>query len=226
MALKRNYRKTFVCSMRAETGTQSVTLRNSAGTCVSHGLDFLLFCMCSWMTTREYWCEGYKQILVSRWVCNYRIFSWGLIIIWKLVLKDNLGVMGGVQNCHRFSGIFQHIQDLSPSSFMCRSLWWRPAFVLEGKEGEAKKCGPQRSKEKMTVWCQAPRRIQEVGGATVMGDLPEIKTTEYEDLGRTGGKGAGRTRPPRMVEPPRDFVSAVKAQTEGSAAGPLCLFSA
>lgn len=98
--------------------------------------------------------------------------------------------------------------------------------MLEGKEGEAKKCGPQRSKEKMTVWCQAPRRIQEVGGATVMGDLPEIKTTEYEDLGRTGGKGAGRTRPPRMVEPPRDFVSAVKAQTEGSAAGPLCLFSA
>ena len=91
--------------------------------------------------------------------------------------------------------------------------------MLEGKEGEVRKCGPQRSKEKMTVWCQAPRRIQEVGGATVMGDLPGIKATEYEDLGWRGGKGAGRTRPPCTVEPPRDFVSAVKAQTGGSAAG-------
>lgn len=52
--------------------------------------------------------------------------------------------------------------------------------MLEGKEGEARKHGPQRSKEKMTVWSQAPG-IQEV---TVMGEFPGIKAIEYEDLGR------------------------------------------
>lgn len=162
------------------------------------------------MTTSGYRCEGYKQILVSRWVCNYRIFSWGLTIIWKPVLKDNFGVMGGVQNCHRFSGIFQHIQDWSPSSFMCRSHWWRSAFVLEGKEGEARKRGPQRSKEKMTGWCQAPG-IQEVGGVTVMGEFPGIKAIEYEDLGRRWGKGAGGMRPLWMGEPPCDLHQCSKS---------------
>lgn len=210
MALKRNYRKTVVCSMRAETGRQSVSLLNSTGTYVSHRLDFLSFCVCSWITMSEYWCEGYKQILVSRWVCNYRIFSWGLTLIWKPVLKDHLGVMGGMQNCHKFSGIFQHIQDLSPSSFMCRSRWWRPAFVLEGKEGEERKRGPQRTKEKMTVWCQAPR-IQEVGGARVGGELPGIKVIEYEDLGWRWGKGTGSMRPPWVVEPPCDLCQCSKS---------------
>ena len=55
--------------------------------------------------------------------------------------------------------------------------------MLEGKEGEARKRGPQRSKEKMTGWCQAPG-IQEVGGVTVMGEFPGIKAIEYEDLGQ------------------------------------------
>lgn len=54
--------------------------------------------------------------------------------------------------------------------------------MLEGREGEERTCGPQRTKEKMTVWCQAPR-IQEVGGARVVGELPGIKVIEYEDLG-------------------------------------------
>ena len=54
---------------------------------------------------------------------------------------------------------------------------------VEGKEGEARKRGPQRSKEKMTGWCQAPG-IQEVGGVTVMGEFPGIKAIEYEDLGQ------------------------------------------
>lgn len=54
--------------------------------------------------------------------------------------------------------------------------------MLERKEGEERKCGPQRTKEKMTVWCQAPR-IQEAGGERLMGELPGIKAIECEDLG-------------------------------------------
>ena len=205
MALKRNYRKTVVCSMRAETGRQ-----------VSPYLTLLgRVCRLAWIFCRSASVHEWPRVSidvrvtnkfwwVGRWVCNYRIFSWGLTLIWKPVLKDHLGIMGGMQNCHRFSGIFQHIQDLSPSSFMCRSRWWRPAFVLGGKEGEERKCGPQRTKEKMTVWCQAPR-IQEVGGARVVGEPPGIKVIEYEDLGWRGGKGTGSRRPPWMVEAPCDL---------------------
>lgn len=40
--------KPVVCSVRAEKRRQSVIVFNSAGMCV---LDFLLFCMCLWMTT-------------------------------------------------------------------------------------------------------------------------------------------------------------------------------
>ena len=227
MALKRNYRKTVVCSMRAETGRQSVSLLNSAGTCVSHRLDFCRSASVhEWprvsidvRVTNKFWWVG-------RWVCNYRIFSWGLTLIWKPVLKDHLGVMGGMQNCHRFSGIFQHIQDLSPSSFMCRSRWWRPAFVLEGREGEERTCGPQRTKEKMTVWCQAPR-IQEVGGARVVGELPGIKVIEYEDLGWRWGKGTGSMSPPWMVEASCDLGQCSKSSGRlARSRGPLCLFSA